>query len=150
MQREQVSYDTLGSATTPVTLTAAYAGNRQSHPCKYLTNLHLDVKYTPMAAQVDRYLYILVEVSNDDGVTWFPATTIASTTTESDVFDEDTDGNIGIPFILPGDKTSTGGTIYPGFLDVVPLIGSHVRISAKESGAGNNGTVYIRTTLNAN
>lgn len=146
---EQTSYDIIGTASTAATLTAAYTGNRTSNiHCKYLPNLHLDISYIPANGQTNRYAYILVESSNDDGVTWFPVAVKTVGTTETNVFIVDTDGNAGEPLIIPGSKTSTGGVTYSGGVEAT-VVADKLRISTKETGSGNFGTIYIRATFSS-
>lgn len=147
MPKEHLSYDSIGTASSPATLTAAFSGNRQTHLSKFMHELHIDFQYTPKTGQTNRLLYILVEASNDNGTTWFPLSLRSNQTTESLVYTDDPAGANGIPFTIPGDKTSTGGTTLAGFLDVNDFTAEKVRVSAKESGSANFGTVYIRTTL---
>jgi hypothetical protein len=144
--REKVSYDSLGTISSPVTLTASYGGNRIVHLSKYMPNIHLDIEYIPLLGQTNRYVYILIEASNDDGTTWFPVSSRLISVDRIRVYDEDFDGNIGIPVIVPGDQTSTGGTKYYAFVDL-EVVADKIRVSAKEDGAANFGTLYVRTTL---
>ena len=144
---EQNSYDVIGTASTAATLTTAYTGNRTSAiHAKYMPNLHLDIQYTPAEGQTNRFAYILIEASNDNGTTYFPIVAKSTGTTEIDLFIDDTDGNAGIPMIFPGDKTSTGAVVYRGAAEAT-VVAELLRISAKESGAGNFGTIYVRATL---
>ena len=135
MSKVQVDY----VAFTGVTLTDDFADNQKVLACKYLPNLHLDLSYTPKAGQTNRYLMVLIEVSNDEGTTYFPITTKANLTTSIKVYD-----NLFIHF--PGDETSTGGVELTGNDDQV-IIGDHVKISVKESGSGNYGVCTMRATL---
>lgn len=148
MNREKTSYDAIGTATTAATLTAAYTGNTKTLLSKYLENLHLDIKYTPKAGQTDRYLYLLIEVSNDDGTTFFPVANKSASTQQTKLYNEDADGNMGIPLLVPGDLTSTGGTAQTAFADY-DIVGDFVKISVKESGSANFGTIYVRTSLSS-
>jgi hypothetical protein len=143
MTREQISYDVLGTATTGATLTDAYSGNTKTiESTRYFDVLHLDIKYTPKAAETNRYAKILVEYSNDGGTTYFPISTQANTTTNVLVYDNDT----GVDIIFPGDMTSTGGISYSGSAEF-NFTADKIKISAKEDSAGNHGTLYIRATL---
>lgn len=147
MLNEQHSYNVIGTAAAAATLTAVYTGNRLADiHSKYMPNLHLDIQYTPAEGQTNRYAYILVEASNDEGATYFPVAVKSAGTTEVDVFVEDTDGNAGEPLIIPGDKTSTGAVVYSGSVEMT-VVADRLRISAKESGSANFGTIYVRATL---
>ena len=81
---EQVSYDAIGTRAAPATLTAAYTGNTKTLSCKYLPDLQIEVRYTPLLAQTDRYALILVETSNDGGTTFTPVSAKQVTTTGLD------------------------------------------------------------------
>ncbi len=146
--KEQVYKDVIGVAATPVTLTASFADNRDVMVTKYLPNVHLDVKYTPNAASTNAYVQILVEASNDEGTTWFPLSVKVTGTTEVDVFADSATGMgtaSGVSFVIPGDKTSTGGTAVSASFDLT-VVAEQLRISAKESVGSNFGTVYVRAT----
>lgn len=141
---EYTSYDAIGTAASPATLTAAYTGNRKTLLCKYLPNVHLDFTYTP--ASNNDYALILIEASNDDGTTFYPISNVVYGTAETDVYaDSGTSTTSGIPLIVPGDKTSTASTAVVGYVDFT-TVASHVRISARES-AANGGTLHVRATF---
>lgn len=137
--KDQISYDAIGNSTTAATLTAAFTGNTKTLLCKYLKGLTLDIKYIPKAGQTNRYVEIDVEVSNDDGTTYFPITTKANQDTIINVYD-------GMYITFPGDQTTTGGTTYSGSQSF-NITGDYVKIQARESGSDNFGTLYLRTTL---
>ena len=131
---DKASYDCIGSASSASTLTAAYAGNTKTLCCKYLPHLHIDAIYTPKSGQTNRYVEVLIEVSNDEGTTFFKRTLQSNSTTESKVYE---DNDTGAAFILPGDKTSTGGVAYDFAFDDEGVIGDQVKISAREDGSAN-------------
>ena len=143
-----VSYNAIGNSTTAATLTATYSDNSRVLLSKYLENLHLDIQYTPLTGQTNRFVYITVEATNDEGTTYYQVSNKVVATTETDAYTEDTDGNAGSPIIVPGDKTSAGGTVYYGTVDM-DVMADHVRIRAKESGAANFGTLFCRASLSS-
>lgn len=143
---EKVSYDTIGVIGTPVTLTAAYTGNTHTLAAEKLGNLHIDFQYTPKTGQTDRIVSILVEYSNDNGTTFFPLSLVQNTTTDKLIYTDDAGGNNGLPAIIPGDKTSTGGVTLSGIIDTT-ITADHIKISVKEDGSANFGTFYARATL---
>lgn len=145
---EHLSSDSIGTAATPATLTAAYTGNRQVHRAKFMPNIHIDFTYTPKAAQTNRFASILLEVSNDDGTTWQPFTIRQNTTTTSLVYVDDADGDNGINFKIPGDGTSTGGATLSGSIDT-NVIADKIRVSAQEDGSADFGTLHVRTTTSS-
>lgn len=144
---EQVSYDTIGTRSAPATLTAAYTGNTKTLSCKYLPDLQVEVRYTPLLGQTDRYALILVETSNDGGTTFTPVSAKQVTTTGLELYTEGDTSTDGIPVIIPGDKTSTGGVLYKGTINVQDLQGDFVKISVRESGAANFGTIFLGANL---
>jgi hypothetical protein len=146
MSGHSTSYDSIGTASAAATLTAAYTGNTKTLLGKLLPRLHIDYIYTPKSGQTNRYAYVLIEASNDGGTTFFPLSVRQNIATDSKVYIEDLDGANGIPMIIPGDQTSTGGTAYQGFFDL-EVDAEFVKVSAKESGSANFGTLYVRTTL---
>lgn len=143
--KEYTSYNAIGTVATPATLTAAYTENRKALMCKYLPNIHLDFTYVPGGN--DDYALLLLEASNDDGVTFYPISNVVYATTETDVYADSGTGSTasGMPLIIPGDKTSTAATPISGFADFT-TVASHVRISVKES-AADGGTFYCRASF---
>ena len=146
--QSHLSYKSIGTYDSPETLTAVFADNRAIHLSKFLTNLHINGKYTPKAGETDRKLYIKIEVS-EDREDWHPLAIRQNTTTESLAYVDGADGTFGIPMTVPGDKTSTGGTAIPFNFDL-NVVAQWVRISAREDGASDFGTIYLETALNAN
>lgn len=141
---ERVSYDVIGTASTPTTTNSLYAGNTKTLLSGGLENLHLDLKYTP--ASQDSVLYVLVEGSNDGGTTYFPLGNKSIGTTDIKLYAEGTSSTIGMPIVFPGDSTSVSGTALLAGVDF-DMVADHVKISAKESTTSTKGTAYIRATL---
>lgn len=141
------SYDAIGSASSPATLTAAFTGNSKVFSCRYQPNVHLDLNYVPNALSTDAFLLVEVDISNDDGVTFFPISSQIGATTNIAIY---ADGSpymtTGIPIIMPGDQTSTGGVTYSGTVDLT-TVASHIRIRCRESVSSNFGTVYVRASF---
>lgn len=141
---DRVSYDIMGTASSPTTTNSVYGGNIRTLVSTGLENLHLDIKYTP--ASQDSVLYILVEGSNDGGTTFFPMTTKTNGTTDIKLYQEGVTSTAGIPITFPGDSTSVSGTAYLAGVDF-DMVADHVRVSAKESTTSTKGTLYMRATL---
>jgi len=140
---EQTNY----SIFSGVTLTDAYSGNTStSRLAKYLPNITLSISYTPRTGQTDRYALLLIEASLDGGTTWRPVGVKQSISTEIKGYAEGTGSTSGIPIIVPGDKTSTGGTAYPVVLDFT-LPCEYVRFKVKEDSAGNHGAFTLDIML---
>ena len=143
---ESTSYDAIGTVSSPATLTAAYTGNQKALYRRLMPKWHLDISYVPKAAQTNRYVDILVEFSND-GTNYYPLTTVVPTVVEIGDYVSGTDSTTGIPIIVPGDKTSTGGTAYKATYDG-ENVSDWFRISAREDGSANFGTLYVRAAFN--
>jgi len=140
------SYNALGTPSAPVTLTDDYTENTKTLSCKYQQNLQLEFVYVPKSGQTDRIAYVLVEISTNKGTSFSPISLALSDTDSMNVYTEGEDSTDGIPVAIPGDGTSTGGTTYKGVYNL-SIIADEVKISAKESGSGNNGTLFVRATL---
>lgn len=146
---EKTSYDLIGTATASTSPTATYASSTKTIYTNYLENMHLDIAYT--SATNTKYLLILVEGSNDGGQTFFPLSTETVTSDEINLYAKDLNGNVGIPIVFPGDKTTTSSVEYKGQKDLDNLA-EYTRISVKESGTYSTSTaggVYIRGTFSS-
>jgi hypothetical protein len=150
--KEHVSYHAIGSINSagtivPSTLTAAYSGNIKTLLKSDMKHYHLDVSYIPKSGQTNRYADILLEFSHD-GTNFFPLTTVVPTVVEIGDYVSGTDSTTGIPIVVPGDKTSTGGTTYTATYDG-ESVADYIRISARESGTANFGTLYVGITISS-
>jgi hypothetical protein len=139
---DKTSYDIIGTATEPVEVNTTYASSTKTIFARYMDNLHLDVAFTPNAN--DTYLNIFVEVSNDDGETFYPLTTKEIGSTEILNYVEGPGGSVGIPLVFPGAKNSTSTVEYKGALDY-NIIADYVKISAAAS--TGTSTAHIRATV---
>lgn len=139
MNNEKLDYDAIGDASAAATLTAAYTGNTKTLDSKYLNTLHLDIEYTPKAGQTNRFIEIEVRGSNNEGTTFFGIGNKSDTTTKSLLYED-------IPIKFPGDGVSTGGTAMTAQIDI-PISHDKIKISVKEDGSANFGTVYIQAAL---
>lgn len=148
----QVTYDALGTFASPVTLTAAYSGNQKILMSRYMMKLHLSGKYTPN--ETNSHLLVFLEFSNDPiyggsglPTNWEPMTVQVATTTEIDVYTDSGYGTTsGIPFVVPGDKTSVDGTAISWSWDG-DVNANWIRISLKEVTSAAFGTANVETTL---
>ena len=143
----KISYDVIGTRSAPATLTTAYSGNTTTRDCRYFPNLQLEILYTPLSGQSNRYALILVELSTDAGTTYIPISTKLNDTTEIEVYVEGDTSTTGIPITIPGDHTSTGGVVYKGIIPLGDIAADKVKISAREDGAANFGTLFVGLTL---
>lgn len=143
----RTSYDIIGTADTFTAVTSTYAVNRNTIYTGNLDNLHLDISWTPTTT--NEYLLVLLEGSNDEGETFFPLGSKTIDTDEIALNIEDFAGNIGLPIVFPGDKTSATGTIYSAMFDQ-DLVADHLRISVKSSNTSTPfGSAYVRATVSS-
>lgn len=146
MLNEQIFVNAIGTPSAPATLTAAYTGNVYRLGAIGFRSAFFKVRYTPAALQTNRYLYMLLEGS-DDGVNYDPIAIKVVSTDQIDILPEDLDGNIGIPYLFPGDLTSTGGVTYKGMFQSDPFSFKYLKLSFKESDVANFGTVSVQLSL---
>jgi|SRR5882762_123965 len=135
-----------GASRTPIVLTTNYTDNRVVHFCKYLDNIAFDIFYTP--SQAGDYLYLLLEVSNDNGRSYVKYVNKLEIATETDVYATDLDTNDGNPFLIPGTKNGLIGHLYALNLQAGPLQADWIRLSAKEKMGGGN--LFMRTSFTNN
>ena len=130
--KQSTSY-IIGDADTASTLTAAYSGNQVSFPTPEFDRAVLYVEYTP--AESARNLSIQVEGAAIDG-DFFPKTALL-------------DAETGISTLLDHIgklEGTTGSTTYKKRWEV-PISDKFLRISAKEDGSSNFGTVKVQIIL---
>jgi hypothetical protein len=119
----------IGSGSAAATLTASYSGNTKTVSIGGMSQLVLGIIYTP--AQNSRVISIKVEVS-------FEGTNYYYLTTE-----DRRDGAITIHLREPETFTgTTGGTSYP-FTRSYPIAHKIARVSVKEDGSSDFGTVKL-------
>lgn len=154
---ERVSYDVIGTASTPTSTNPNWAGNRKVILSEGMENLHLDMEFTPWVTSGT--LFIMVEGSNDSGTTYFP---ISSYVAQSDGIVDQlnvdpigvTTTDSGIPIAFPNVVSdsmsdSVASTTYKGMIDL-KVVADHIRISAIESTTEKYGFAYVRATLTNN
>jgi len=146
-----IEHKDLGTVSAPVTLTALYAGNTLTVLSRLYCDLHLDITYTPKTGETDRIAYILIEYSNDNGETYYPKTVALSLPDSVELNNLSVDTAVtGIPLVMPNAGSSTGGVAYKMTYDMENIKADFIKISAKESGSADFGTLYINTTLTQN
>lgn len=138
---DKASYDLIGTADSKATVNTTFASSTKTVFSKYMDNLHLDVEFTPNGT--DKYLELLIEVSNDGGETFYPLTTKSNGTDEVLSYSE---GENGVLVVFPGSKTTTSGNDYKGALDF-DIVGDLVKISTRAS--SGTSTVHIRGTVSS-
>lgn len=143
-----------GSTITAATLTAAFSGNRTTLECKGFKKFLIEGIFTPGSGSTNQQALILFETSteetNSGPTNFYPFSTDSTGTTEIDVFADSgysMSTASGIPLVIPGDKTSTAGQAI-SFSEVFDnLCTSYLRVSARDSGSANFGTLYARITF---
>lgn len=107
----------------------------------------LNAAYLPRAS--NEFLIVLAEASMDEGKVYFPLSSKVAGTAEVDVYADGGTGmgaaTSGIPFIFPGDKTTTAGTgVTSTLVELEQVPYTHMRFSARESPGVTTGTVWIQ------
>jgi|SRR5690606_27630135 len=144
---EPHSYNLFGTLAAPVELTDDPADNSKTLFAKGYSNLTINFKYTPLTGESNRYALILVEVSNDEGTTFVPIAIKQNTPGEILVYVNNADVTDGNPIVIPGTKTTTGGTVYEGSVTIEGIHADFVKISAQEDGSADFGELGARATL---
>jgi len=136
----QVKGVSIGSLTSPETLTASFGDNTTvvEKIGREMEQLMLLVTYTPKVGQSDRYINIRIEFGDvsDDLYQIIKIEDITG------VYSELLYRPYDIRF--PSSTGTVGGTAYKGRISV-PVADIWGRISVKESGSDNFGTIIIKT-----
>lgn len=130
--RQSSSY-IFGDATTAATLTAAYSGNQESFPTPEFDQAIVYVEYTP--AQNARNCFLQVE-GGPSSTDFFPKTALLDAETGTSTL-LDHIGKI---------EGATASTTYKKRWEI-PIADKFVRISAKEDGLSNFGTIKVQILL---
>lgn len=136
----RTSYDVFSSSTPSM----LYASTTAELFSAGLENLHIDGRYTP--ASQDSVIYMLVEGSNDEGLTYYPISSKTVGTTDVKLYMEGASSTPGIPYLIPGDSTSVSGTML-SFMEDIDMVADHVRISIKETTTSTSGVVSVDVTM---
>lgn len=148
-----VEYIVVGSRSaagviTKATLTAAYSGNTKTLFSHGFTDLHLDIVYTPQAAQTDRWAEIIIENLDEfDNIVGSKSVEIPSPT-ERDVFSNQQNR---MQVVVPGEKTETAGVTIIADSDC-NIMNYKTKISVRENSgagtpAGNFGAIFISARM---
>ena len=124
----------IGDADTTPTLTASYAGNTHDFITEGMVQLNLYVTYTPKTGQTDRIIYLQIEVGSER--TDLYMNTVQSVGTEYTDLYHNQERFTG----------AVGGTIYKFPFDV-PISSNVCRVSVKEDGSADFGTVIVKAVL---
>lgn len=139
LQTDQLN--AFGTPSAPKTLTDTY--QTWNTALDMFRRLHLDIDYTPLLGQTNRFISIRIRYSSDGGVTWRERTLKTNSTTETKLYQ-------AVPLIFPGSKVSVGGDLLQGVFDEDGAVSDLVEIGVKESGSGNHGTAFIGVVLEDN
>ncbi len=127
--------DLIGTQATKATIAGTSFTTPVIFPTKGYDKLVLAGTYVP--GTLNDYATILVEASIDDGSTYFPLSTSATAATEVDVYGDsgtNMSTSSGIPFIFPGDKTTTSGTaVTSTIVELTDVAYTHIRVSVKNA-----------------
>lgn len=123
-------YDVIGTVDAPVNLSTTFASTTGSFLATNLETLSLNIRYAS-AVSTTNYLSLLVEVSNDNGTTYYPLVNKVANTTNTLGYIEDASGNVGVPILFPGDQTLSTSTVYYGSVTFTDVVADYVRVSAK-------------------
>lgn len=140
-------YDVIGttdSSTTTVTavnLNTNYASTTGQFLATNMETISLNLTYT--VASTSNLLYMLVEVSNDNGATFYPLSKLTQFSTSTGVFIEAQDGSIGLPFIFPGDSSVSTTLTYKAAITLTDVVADYVKISAKSANSTTS-TLKVR------
>lgn len=121
----------IGSESTPATLTASYDDNVQIFHTADVSQLTLYIAYTVNVLSSNRILYVQLEGGPDQSDFYKLVTSSLSSGTET------------LNIKTAQFTGATGGTTYK-FRVSEPIADQEMRLSVKESGSDNFGTVTIR------
>lgn len=140
-------YDVIGttdSSTTTVTavnLSTTYASTTGQFLATNMETVSLNLTYT--VASTSNLLYMLVEVSNDNGSTFYPLSKLTEFATSTGAFIEAADGSIGLPFVFPGDSSVSTTLTYKAAITLTDVVADYVKISAKSANSTTS-TLKVR------
>lgn len=136
-------FDVIGTASSLALLTNSFDAASSTFRSPFLQNLHLDVNFIPYSN--NQYLVMRVEVSNDNGTTFYPIATKDITTSSIDIFTSSTNG---IPLQWFQGISTVASTSY--FLaDDYSLVADVIRVSAR-CNTGANCEAHVRATVESN
>lgn len=134
---EQVSYDAIGTAAAPATLTAAASGNRKVLFSRLLQNINILGSYVPGANNA--VLSLFLEMS-PDGTNWATVPVVDNTATAINDYTE------GMAIKFPGDGTSTIAVAIPISYQFT-CVARYICISVLETTTGAFGTAWVNVSL---
>jgi hypothetical protein len=139
---------------TKATLTPAFSGN--SYVLQGLQNeprVSFGIYYMPKTGQTNRKMYVKFEWS-PDGTNFYPLCVPITSTTNTGVYQDGADGataisaSDGIPYIIPGDQTSAGGTQENATIKIEQDMEA-LRVSVREDGSADFGAASVEFCLSS-
>ena len=136
------------ASTTPLGL----SGNLTPNPGRVYVSKGCDkviIAGSYLPREANAYAIILVEGSVDNGAVYFPLSARVAGTVEVDVYADGGTGmgaaTSGIPFIFPGDKTTTAGQgVTSTIIELEDVAFTHLRVSAREQFTASTGTLWMQ------
>ena len=147
---QSLSFNLVGTTSTPSTITNLYAGTSSTKVnVRGYPNVSLVGSYTPKS--YGSAIYILVERSIDNGASFQPYSVLVPGTTQIPVYAAGASSTSGIPFLVPGAGTGSAvsGTAI-GFSFDLSLAADRMRVSVKESTTSTYGTLSLEGLASSN
>jgi len=124
----------IGKSGDAETLTASYAGNTHDFVIEGMVQLNLEMTYTPKTGETDRNLYIQIETGSER-TDLYMYTVQSVGTAYTDLYQNENRF-----------KGAVGGTVYKFPLDL-PISNKVCRVSVKEDGSADFGTIIVKAVL---
>jgi len=132
--------DIESSASSPKTLTASYV-NSGTHSCRGSSQLILYVTYVPKTGESNRNLNFKVDFADDASTAIYYTQQLGETAAGGS--GEKVATFFDYIYKLPG---ATGGTSYTKRFEI-PIAEKQFRVTFKEDGSNNFGTVYVQAMV---
>ncbi len=147
---EYIGFGSYNASHVPVAvaLTADAADNKKPLFAHGLKELHLDILYTPQAAQTTRFLEVFIKSLDEYGNVLSTKSTIVNGVSEIDVF---TNRQSGMPIVVPGEKSESAGNVIKADYDC-DINAYTVEISVRENDTGgtpaaNFGSLFMKVRM---
>lgn len=146
------TYNVIGTPASATTLTATVTDTTGTVFCKGYRRARIEGTFTPGAN--NQIAHVLIETSNDITTStpsnFYPIGSSVTGTTSIDVYADSGTGRgtaSGLFLRIPGDTTTANGTAVSFSEPVNDLTANWLRISARDSGSANFGTLFLRITF---
>lgn len=138
--------ESIGTSAAPSTLTTSYVGTSSTaYSIGGLHNFVFSGSYLPKSH--GSQVYLLVERSLDEGVTYRPYETLNVGNNSVQINTGGSSSTNGTPFII-GTASTTSGTAISFDFDL-SMVTDYIRIQAKEDTTSTAGTLYVRTNIHS-